>query len=86
MLTANVLSLALPLMLLCLLPLAAGMCRTTSPHPRSGKIQISRVGLGDWRKEATMLALAPLPKLLPALLKGDLHVVQPSSPGARTEV
>jgi len=53
--TANALSLALPLMLLCLLLLAAGVLRTAFPHQLSGKIQISSVGLGD--REERLLGL-----------------------------
>lgn len=52
---ANALSLALPLMLLCLLLLAAGVLRTAFPHQLSGKIQISSVGLGD--REERLLGL-----------------------------
>lgn len=59
-LTANVLSLALPLMLLCLLLFAAGLLRTAFPHQRSGKILISDVGLGGRRGEAALLLLAAL--------------------------
>lgn len=68
---ANALSLALPLMLLCLLLPAAGVLRIAFSHPPRGKLEIPGVGFGGQGEEATLLALAPLPWLLLAPLKGD---------------
>lgn len=75
-LTANVLSLALPLMLLCLLLFAAGLLRTAFPHQRSGKILISGVGLGGRRGEAALLLLAALLWLHPACYGGKCDPAQ----------
>lgn len=54
-LTEHLLSPALPLMLLYLLLLAAGVLRTAFPHLRSGKILMSGVGLGDGEKRLLCL-------------------------------
>lgn len=54
-LTENALSPALPLMLLYLLLLAAGVLRTAFPHLRSGKTLISDVGLGVGEKRLLCL-------------------------------
>ena len=45
-------------MLLYAILLAAGVLRTAFPHQRSGKILTPGVGLGGWRGEAAVLALA----------------------------
>lgn len=62
---ANVLSLTLPLMRVCLLLSATGALRTASPHQRSGKMRFPGVGLAGWRKQAALLALVLCPGRFP---------------------